>query len=406
MDWPAHPVILGRMAAFACMLVVSTSANTTASIEHGEPRADAQALGDCRRLPLVDAATGKLLRGIEDIEVDPEAGVAYLSAQDRWALENAVDSGAASLPQGGIYLLRPEQLRQADRPAALRNLTAGFTGQADFHPHGIAFYRAGTGPALLAAINRAYRAGKAAGADAWRPETSIEIFAVTPEGLQHRSSLAASAFCHPNNLAWIDESRLLVTNDHAACGALGVWVETLLGGDGTVVLASLTPDFSLAETTVVADSVPYANGIAVDRKDDRVLVAATRASAVFSFALADLAEGTTAPAVERIELDGGPDNLTWQADAPLLMAVHPDLFSLGLYRNQWLGAEHAPSRVVAVCADDRRTRTLFDDRGGMLFSAATVAVSLDEYLLIGSVAEPGLFACHPAPSASCGKEIP
>ena len=129
---------------------------------------------DCRLVTLVDETTGDTLVGIEDIAVDTGAGVASLSAQDRWGLEAAVDDGAAHLPQGGIYRLSAVPAEAGDDAIGVTNLAAAFSGQADFHPHGIGLLRQGLEGPLLAVVNRRYLPGPDDGATAWIPATAVE----------------------------------------------------------------------------------------------------------------------------------------------------------------------------------------------------------------------------------------
>lgn len=361
---------------------------------------------DCRPVTVVDEASGTPLVGIEDIAVDADAGVAYLSAQDRWALETAVDAGAARLPQGGIYRLSVARLEAGDDVVRVTNLAARFAAASDFHPHGIGLLGQGSDTPLLATINRRYRPEPAGGTTDWVRETAVEIFALAPDGLRHHARLVDPTLCRPNDVAWVDRTKILVTNDHAACDPPGSWIETLLGGDGTIVRADLAADLSLAEAAVVADGIPFANGIAIRRPDGPVLVAATRASAVFTFNLGDLADGNAVPALRHTALQGGPDNLTAAEVGPVLAAVHPSLIRLGLYRGQWFDRDTAPSRVVAICGDGRPNDRVLDDPHGDLFSAATVAARLGDHILIGSVADPGLMVCHRRAGHLCPAQEP
>ena len=92
-----------------------------------------------------------------------------------------------------------------------------------------------------------------------------------------------------------------------------------------------------------------------------------------------------------MDLPGGPDNLTRGVDGRVLAALHPDLIRLALYRHGWTG--RAPARIVAVDLGTGAVEVLFDDPGGAVSPAATVAVMADGRLVAGSVRAPGLLVC-------------
>jgi hypothetical protein len=60
----------------------------------GQPSVAGSPVSACRKVVVTDAHTGRPLRGIEDIAVNAAANIAYLSADDRWAVEEGAARNA------------------------------------------------------------------------------------------------------------------------------------------------------------------------------------------------------------------------------------------------------------------------------------------------------------------------
>lgn len=354
--------------------------------------------GACRSLTLVDSEDGRPIRGAEDIAVDHTAGIAYISAYDRWGVEDATDSGAA-LPQGGIYALPLAAESLNEDPVTVVDVTRGFKRDRAFHPHGIALTPGPQGgPATLGVINRRIQRD----ADGVvKSEPTIELFDIADGALRHRRTVADPAICRPNDLVVLNSGSLLVTNDRGQCEPPGVWLETAFGLSWSNVMRV---DFSGAEATApnvtkVANDVAFANGIAVDQSDPtKFVVAGTRDRALHVFGADQEANETIYRPLHRITLDGAPDNVTQAQDGEWVVAAHPSLFRLARHLRRWFGDSPAPSRVLGISDGSGQPRVLFEDKDGSLISAATVAVRHGDLLLIGSVTDERLALCTAIPS--------
>ncbi len=338
------------------------------------------AASDCRPVDILDETTGRALRGIEDIAVDRRTGTLYLSANDRFAVENAGRSGTDGAPQGGIYRLDPDTVPQAGTRALARDLTAGFKRDGNgLLPHGVDLMEDAGGGATLLVVNR-HRA------------VSIEVFAVGAGGLDHRARVVDRGLCRANDVVGLASERFVVSNDGAACGAVGRWIENIAGlARGSVVLIDRAATGASWRIRTLVAGIRVANGLALDNDRRRLFVASTRGESLLVYRLA----GAEAIGAGAIDIDGGPDNLLWAGAARtrLLVAVHPSLWDLALYRYRWLGRDRAPSRVLAVDVDRGRSELLHDDAEGRLLSAATVAAHSRGRVFIGSVADAGLLVC-------------
>lgn len=368
----------------------------------GQPSMCVAALAsDCRHVAIVDAR-GQAVRGIEDIAVDAEAKVAYLSADDRWAVEAHAAQGDPVLPQGGIYGLRLDDALLGSERIVVADLTTSFKIENDFHPHGIDLVFDAGGKGTLYVINRRYqrRNAKRASGGRWEVVPTVEIFDVGEGGkLYHRRTVRSGAFCRANEVAGLDRRRFLVTNDGAACGTWGRRLERALGlKRGNVVLVELEDATGASAVRTVAERIGFANGLALDAH--HLYVAATRDQALWVYRRDSLNEMGTLGAPERvIAVDGGPDNLSWASEHVLLAAVHPSLLRLAAYRYRWMSwgmswLDAAPTRIVAVDVRDGSQRVVWASDAGEPLSAATIAARHEDVLIAGSVTDTGLMLCH------------
>ena len=357
---------------------------------------DTPAAEACRAVSLIDTASGRALRGAEDIAIDAPAGVALISVDDRWAVEDAIDAGAAVLPQGGIYALRLDPQSLSGDEFAAENLTADFSRGRDFHPHGLALFNDG-GQRVLFVVNHHRTQHEGAETAAWRRRPAVEVFALEDGALAHVRTVEHAAICRPNGIAALGPERFLVTNDHGGCGALAARLEDLLPlRRSNLVHVDLGAGPQGSESVrVVAGGFRFANGVALGTEEPpRIYVADTRRKAVFVYRLSDLLSQADAAPVQELALESGPDNLEWLGDEHLLTGTHPRLLRLGLYLRRWFGVKSGPSRVIAIDPASGRVQRLFDDPDGALISGASTAAAYGRWLLIGSAASPGLVICH------------
>lgn len=368
----------------------------------GSPSKGGSAVSGCRKVVVTDAVSGQPLRGIEDIAVDAAANVAYLSADDRWAAEEATRSGGA-VADGGIYLLSLEDISLGADRVEVADVTFRFKTENALHPHGIDLVFDEAGRGILYVINRRYdRPNRGGGSGGGRegggrqPAAGVEVFDVGDGGaLHHRRTVRGPAFCRANGIAGLGRERFLVSNDGAACGKWGRRWERALGlKRGTVTLVELDAATDAVSVTRIAEGIGFANGLAVDAH--HLYVAATRDQALLVYPLDGVSDpGTPRTPERRIPVSGGPDNVSWASEHALLVAVHPSLLRLAAYRYRWTTlVDTAPTRIIAVDIRDGAQRTLYASDAGEPMSAATVAVAKGNLLIAGSVTDDGLMLCH------------
>ena len=324
-------------------------------------------LESCRRVSLFDAETGARIVGAEDMAIDRATGRLFISAYDRRAVEKAARKRAFQIPSGGVYQTTAAAIAAAPEGGlTIAPLARAGEISGGLRPHGLEFDDV-AGELLF--VNRAYqREGRS-----WRMTPRIER--VGADGAVYVGK-KEPAPCAANDLV-ADDHGALVTFDHADCGAGGA-IEDVFGLKRSGVARG---------GAAVFDGARFANGLTRTLTGDLVL-AATRDKALI--VLTQSPDGYVED--RRIELPGGPDNLTIADDGGVVAAVHPSLMRMGLHRKLGLGA--APSRIVKSDPENGSVSILFDDPKGAIFQAATVAVEWGDALVLGSVTDDGVAVCR------------
>jgi len=310
--------------------------------------------GDCRRVELIDPRTGRAIVGAEDLALAPDGDMLIVSAHDR---------RDDAMPNGGLYSLGFWEIGGRSR-VEVRALDGPRATGAVFRPHGIALSPDG---ARLAVINRISE-------DA----AVVETGPLDGSGWHPERVFRAERLCRANDMAWSGNGTLGVTLDRADCqtsisdllpwsmtGAVGTLGGGTLGG-GTLGDSGLRID---------RRDLGFANGL-----DSGGAVAETRRHRL------------SWPDGRRLDLPGGPDNLTRTPKGALIVAVHPNLFRLFAAQRGWIAA--SPSRILRVDPAGKGWEVLFDDPEGRMFSGATVAVVAGGALVIGSATDRGILLCE------------
>jgi sugar lactone lactonase YvrE len=318
--------------------------------------AQAAELHDCRAVRPVDAAGARVV-GVEDIARDPARDRLILSAYDRRAIARALRRGRPP-PEGGLYALPLARLAAGEVRVGLlppRALPPG-----GLRPHGLAI--AGD---RLAVVNRTVAAG--------RIVPVVDRFVLRDDVLEHETRLSEPRLCRPNDVAFASGRRLLVTNDHGACGGLALWWERIANRPWSFVMA-----FENGAGSVAAAGFRFANGVAVTA--DGPVVAATRGRR-----LVRLAADGRVPA----PLPFAPDNLVAAPDGRVWAAGPVSLWRYAAFRAGWL-ASPGPSGVARWRPKGAPAAFTVPPDG---IKGATVAVPVGDRLVLGAAYDDHLLLC-------------
>lgn len=295
------------------------------------------------------------LPGPEDITIDQDTGMAFISSDDRRA------ALAGSERQGAIYGLNLQV--EGSRPV---NLTTDFTKA--FHPHGISLFKTADGETLLFVINHN------------EDSQYVEIFEYRDNRLQHRESIAHPLLYSPNDLVAVGPRSFYATNSHGSTSVFGQLAEDLLQLTRAYVVY-----FDGSGLQIAASGFQYANGINVSRDGKHLYVSTTVGKSLHVFSR-DPASGLLA-ARKKIKLNSGADNIEIGVDGSLYIACHPKLFTFLAHAQS--STNDSPSQVLRVTLDisyNYITEEVFLDSGSY-FSGSSVAAVYGELLLLGQVFE-------------------
>ncbi len=344
-------------------LVVLLGAWTLDFLRHGGQFRELQAGGGgaCMPIPL-DASA-------EDIQIDRARGVAYLSALDRRGL---VEGRAVT----GTVLQLDLAASGGGSGAAPVPAPALESAPPGFRPHGMSLYRAGDGTQRLFVISH-----PADGSHA------VEVFDQLPSGLfRHIGTRRDPLFIDPNAILAVGPAQFYVANDSGAQGSLARATELLFR-------RGLSPIVYVdgAESRVVAAGLKAAAGIAMSPDGARVYASETAGNRIAIFARNPGTGGLEL--LERLPVEGAPDNLNTDADGSIWIAAHPKV--LALVRHFADASQPAPTRILRYTpgtAPGRLEDVLIDLGDGI--SAGSVGAAWGRRLLVGSITERKLLDCR------------
>lgn len=321
----------------------------------------------CRRLALIDAATGAAILGVEDGVFDAASRTLFVSAYDRLAVERAAAGGQTQdPPAGGVYAISADQLGKSSLRA--RDLLGPLL-PAPARPHGLDAIALPDGGVRLAIINRALL--RSSESRDWHLRAELEVVDVSPSGQSLVSRILSPSLCSANDVAFSGAQSLQITLDRGVC------LEDGRAPAGGPAIASVSLE---GATNTRPAPAAFPNGAV--QTDDALWLGSTTAGL--------LAQGD---GQRRVKLPGAPDNLTQDDQQRLVIALHPQLWRFALHRYGWPGFSKAPTRIVRFDPERRSLAVMFDDPGGKTFSGATFGLMAEGNLVVGGIAERGLLIC-------------
>ncbi len=302
--------------------------------------------------------------GTEDITIHPETAIAYISSDDRRART------AGNPVQGGIWAY--DLKTQGADPV---NLTPDL--KFPFHPHGIGLLADGEGGELMV-VN--HRGGGVFGAT----EDTIEVFAVTPNGLKHVRTVKGDLLLSANDVVPVGGGRFYASIDHGKPTGLMRAIEDY----ARLPLAHVVY-YDGVRFRRVAEGIRYANGINVSRDGRTLYVAGTTDRAVHVYDRTDASGLLIARGA--IETGTGVDNIEIDTSGALWVGAHPKLLTFIAHSKD--AAKLAPSQVLRIDPETSEVTEIFLSEGADL-SASSVAARFGQRLLIGAVLDAKFLDCQ------------
>lgn len=302
----------------------------------------------------------------EDIDIDREAGVLFISAADRLGKATGTSDG-----QGQILVLDINNLPQ-------KYTISRQEGFDDFRPHGMSIFKAPTGERRLFIIN--HRAA----------EDTIELFDINPDNtLTHVRTIKDPLITNANDLAAVDMERFYVGNDSGATSGFEGGMEMM----GVLSLSDIVY-WDGNKATAVIDDFASAGGIDVSNDGKTVYINATSSKSVEVYDR-DLLSGALS-LKQSIKVGFAVDNADVAPDDSVWVAGHPIV--MGLISHFTSGGEKpAPSKVIRLPANDDGTlgepETIFVSTGEDL-SASSVAVQYQDKFFMGGITPRKMLVCQ------------
>lgn len=297
--------------------------------------------------------------GTEDVTIDLETGIAFISADDRRA------TAAGAPVQGGIYALR---LDGTDRVSKVSPESFG-----DFHPHGVSLWRGEDGRKRLFAINHTIADGD-----------KVEIFDVGFGGaLLHVDTVAFPEMSSPNDLVGVGPRSFYVTNDRGFKGGLMATLEAYL----TLPASSLA--FYDGQTgSLAVKGLTFANGVNVSADGKTLYVSEFLRRRVGVYAR-DADTGALS-LLRRYPVKTGPDNIEISEDGALWIGGHTKVFDFLKHARD--ASAVAPSHVIRMNPATGETEDILIDVSGVLNGSSVGAASGDT-LIVGAVFDDHVLVC-------------
>ena len=306
------------------------------------------------------------IAGAEDITIDTQAGLAFISVDDR-----RVNSKDPASMEGAILVMN-----LSDSIPTLKNITP--SDLQDFHPHGISLWTEPDGRQFLFVVNHRQKS--------W--EQVIERFAWRNDSLIYLESIMdAKLMTSPNDVTAVGERSFYVTNDHAySKSGINRTLEDYLQRAISYVNYYDGESFSKAAT-----GIAYANGINQSADLRQLYVAACTGRKVLIYDRNPTNGELTLE--QEIDANTGVDNIELDESGALWIGSHPQLLKFVAHAAD--PAKFSPSQVIKLSEDENgkyhQEEIFLND--GSSYSGSTVAAVYKNKILIGSVFEKSLLVC-------------
>lgn len=303
------------------------------------------------------------ITGPEDIQLDEQRGIAYISAYDRRA------ANAGQNVRGGIYFI---DLKKSDPEPVLFPTDM----IAEFQPHGISLFRVDSLTNSLLVINhRSYDLH------------TVERFLDHRErGFIHYETIRGGELVSPNDITAIDEQSFYFTNDGRSRKKFVRSIDTFLFRSTGSVGYYDGEAFSIAET-----DLHFPNGIVFDSTGSRLYFTETTSGLLKVYRTEEAKKNITK--IYEQKVGAGVDNINIDREGNLWIARHPNLPALS--RHMAESANISPSQVLRLepAGESFKVNLVFSDDGKQI-SGASAAIFYKNRLLIGTAFDDKLLLCE------------
>lgn len=311
--------------------------------------------------------------GAEDIHYDPDTGLGFISADNRFISHKPLDFDTElGLIGNGIYVVdfTPDNIK--DIGNARRVSPDNLIG---FRPHGLYLWKGENQKRLFVVNHKTFRD---------HVEEVVEIFDVAEDGdLSHLESISFPEMTNPNDVVAVGPRQFYATNFLRYHDGNQLFYEVLMAPAYSYVLY-----FDGEQGRVTAEGLSAANGLGIS-PDGKTLYAMEwnqRRIAVF-----DRQADNNLTLIGKIKLPTLADNVNVDDAGTLWIAGQPKLFEAIDFR---LGKRQTASSLAAkVDPKTHEVDTVFVSTKGELNNASSAEVAGNK-LVIGSVNDEFITVCQ------------
>jgi len=290
----------------------------------------------------------------EDVQIDWERGLAYISLFDRQGHANNIH-----VPPGDILAL--------DLTKTPLEAESALVDGPELQPHGISLFIDQTGQRHLFVVNHPE--------DRDNGTEKIERYLEdSPGRFEHVETLTSPLITRANDLVAVGERRFYVAQDVDRSSAETVTSLVYFDGD---------------EYSVVANDIESGGGINVSGDLTTLYVSETNGERIRVLSR-NPADGSVT-LVKNISLDSSPDNIDVAEDGSLWVGAHSNTLALVLH---FITGSNAPTQILRIDADEPEPvieEIYLND--GEEISAGSVGATYGSRLLIGSITAKKLLLC-------------
>jgi len=301
--------------------------------------------------------------GTEDVTIDPDASLAFVSGADRRA------AFAGSPVRGGIFTIDLADSNTVRRVSP--------DAPANFQPHGISLWRGENGEKRLFVVNH-----PASG-------HTVEIFDISETGdLAHIETVSFDAMHSPNDVLAVGPRQFYATNDHGFDGGIMRTLEAYLALPFSSVVY-----YDGVQGREIEKGLVYANGVNISADGSTVYVAELLKRRIAAFSRdAETGEITRQ---RNYKVNTSPDNIEVAGDGALWTGGHSKIFDFLKHAEN--PSAIASSHVVRIDPQTGDAEDIFIDTRGVI-NASSVGAVWDDILIVGAVFDGHVMICPLSPT--------
>ena len=290
--------------------------------------------------------------GTEDMDVDYDKGLLFISSTDRWKQLKGESSN------GGIYIL------QLDSGRFPKKLITTYKGV--FQPHGISFFSKDSVNYLFVVNHN-------------KEGNFVELFHILNDTLFHKKTFFDATMCCPNDVVGIDTNKFYVTNDHRNKSGIMRVAEDYLRIPESYLLY-----FDGSTFIKVYEGLNYGNGVNLSNDGTKLYLTHTTGRELLTFNRNS--ETGKIELLNTLNLASGLDNIHIDDQNNLWIAAHPKMLKFVAHAKD--STKKSPSQVFKLIPEKNsyKVEEVYLNDGEEL-SGSSVAVRYKNDLFIGVVFE-------------------